>query len=986
MMHPRTFAGRSWSDAERRLLRFAGPEQPKGPEDDVTKLRADLEAEKAKSRGYEQQILEMRTRMDSLEQTVRRVPSTMPALPDNVSPRVAYRGAVDHVLTHIDPAPMPGYGMRYENGVVYRARPGSSRDSWQQLKTMAQVRDNLRRERTARHTWIRDQRTKARFSPNLPMGGVSGDEYLGRTFDALDRRHEAGRPGFRSPGEGHFAAQALYASARGDYVRVESNSSMYIDRTGKDRAHYAEFGGDPLEARGSYYGVGSGNYGPRGPGGGRSIAYPYGYDRQGKIDPADYGVRGGDVSWADRGGKNYASYNYPSRYSPAAPGGDMQRYMRTQSRLRESYADDIEGEYMGDLASGKLRKKLGGDPGWASLEKAMLRASSQWGRDPSRRYGDLAILRSQVGEMNRRDSQRSQQEGMILKIRHAAEEYSFKSDEAPSPSDMPRVEPEVTGVFRSFDLNPQSLFFNRGEKTSIIIPADVLGTQKDYAVQYDPGVWNGDLSDEQFAALKRGGIAIERHESDTATYAQGSSRVPKVEKLTVYFTKSGTFKLNGMPVDIPRNPLYKGPKTPGRAAGLAPQRRGNVPGTFSPSAPRPNEEPVPPTVEVPPPGRTPPTVDTPPPNPRVEPEVVPPNDKVFADWLAVNESLLGPRSMLILSKKNHAALVASGALPKSATYDATQPTLLSLNGSRWKLGEIPLLQRPGKPAVPPRIILEKEGDPLVFSGLDDGTPLSLPTLTAAATRAVQNRASEEADAAGIKDFDVAGENEKIGLIELHDSTDPLIKKEHAWTIGHTLMMLKRYKVAAADSIDYATSSPGALTNAVLARYKAGIRNFHINVLAHGNVGGASFGGKVIAPSQFRDIFVTFPDAKFTLNVTSCYGAGLAPMMRQYVDLASAAPSRVTVFTQSKEDVVNTSTNISDNLSISVYDAAMSKYLMQGVDGRQGKRLTYGEAHLLADRDAKLARRNDAEVHTSSPGAPSRRTAGTDGPERGTRTV
>lgn len=589
MMYPRTFAGRSWSDAERRLLRFAGPEQPKAPEDDVTKLRAELEAVKTRSRGYEQQLLEMRTRMDSLEQTVRRVPSTLPRLPDNVSPRVAVRGAVDNVLTKIDPAPAPGYGMRYERGIVYRARPGAPRDSWQQLKTMAQVRDDLQRERTARHTWIRDQRTKARFSPNLPMGGVSADEYVGRTFDALDRRHEAGRPGFRSPSEGHFATQALYASMRGDYARVESNTSMYIDRTGSDRAHYAQFGGDPLEARDGYYGVGSGYYGPRGPGGGRSIAYPYGYDRQGKIDPADYGVRGGDVSWADRGGKDYASYNYPSRYSPAAAGGDMQKYMRTQSRLRESYADDIESEYMPALENGKLRQKFGADPGWASLEKAMIRASSQWGRDPSRRYGDLAILRSQVGEMSRRDSQRNQQQGMIMKIRNAADQYNAVSPESPSPSDAPRYEPEVQGVYKSFDLNPRNLFFNRGEKTSIVIPADVLGTQRDYAVQYDPGVWNGDLSDEQFAALKRGGIAIERHESDTVTYAQGLSRVPKVEKLTVYFTKSGSFTLNGMPVDIPLNPLYKGPKSPGRAPGMPEQRRGNVPGTYSPSFPRSNE-------------------------------------------------------------------------------------------------------------------------------------------------------------------------------------------------------------------------------------------------------------------------------------------------------------------------------------------------------------------------------------------------------------
>jgi hypothetical protein len=590
MMYPRTFAGRSWSDAECRLLHFAGgPENTKGPEDDVTKLRAELETEKTKNRGYEQQLQEMRSRMDTLEQTARRVPSTLQPLPETLSPRVAIRGAVDHVLTHIAPAPMPGYGMRYEKGIIYRARPGSTRDSWDYMKTMAEVRDEMRRERVARHTWIRDERTKAHYSPNLPMGGVSADEFVGRTFDALDRRHEAGRPGFRSPSEGHFAAQAMYASMRGDYTRVESNTSMYIDRTGKDREHYAQFGGDPLEARNGYYGVGSGYYGPRGPGGGRSIAYPSGYDRQGKIDPADYGVRGGDVSWADRGGANYASYNYPSVYSPAAPGGDMQKYMRTQSRLRESYADDLESDYMPALMSGKLAKKFGGDPGWASLEKAMSRASSQWGRNPSRRYGDLAIMRSQVDEMSRRDAQRSQQEGMIMKIRNMAEQYSIPSTEAPSPSDLPRNEPEVPGVFKSFDVNPQNLFFNRGEKMRIIIPAEVLGTQRDYAVQYDPGVWNGDLSDEQFAALKRGGIAIERHESDTATYAQGLSRVPKVEKLTVYFTKSGAFTLNGMPVDIPRNPLYKGPNSPGRAAGMAPQRRGNVPGTFRPSAPQPNE-------------------------------------------------------------------------------------------------------------------------------------------------------------------------------------------------------------------------------------------------------------------------------------------------------------------------------------------------------------------------------------------------------------
>jgi hypothetical protein len=958
--------GRSWSDAERRLLRFAeGAPERRDDADRVRRLEAALSAEKEKSAGLERRVDEMGARVDALQRTLQRVPEARSAPGRTPDVRDAARGAVEHVVTRIDPAPRRGYVLRKVDNVIYRAVPGSPRDTWEYMTTLAEVRDELQRERTARHAWLREERTKSRYSPNLPVGPVTADEFLGRTFDSLDRRWEAGRPGFRSPSEGHFAAQAFYAARRGDYARVESNHSLYIDRTGSDRAHYAKFGGDPLDARDGYYGVGSGRYGPRGPGG--PAAYPPGYDRRGKIDPADYGVRGGDVSWADRGGADYASYEYPSRFAPAMPGADMQRYMRTQSRLRESYADDIEWEFMDDLHNGALDAELGNDPGYKSLKLAIMRAESQWKQNPSRRYGDLAILRSQIAEMRRRASQRGQQRSFIEKMKTDAAHSSIPATEK-SPSDLPVPEPEVQGGFRSYDVNPQSLFFNRGEKVTIVIPADVLGTQRDYAVSYDPGVWNGDLSDEQFAALKRGGVAIERHESDTATYAQGLSRVPKVEKLTVYFAKSGTFVLNGASVDIPRNPKFEGP-VPGRANAMPPRRRGNVPGSYSPSAPRPNQPGVPAPEPSPPSSPSPGPSPRPAPAPRVTPERSPSvTDATIDAWVKANEGLLLlGRILLPPSETAFKQLQTQGIVDAKAKHDALADTKVTLNGAEWIVGS-------ARSVGSEFYVLRLASDPATVVLMEETTEPTRAKLEAAARRALAARESERADAAGVKSFDVAGDKERIGYVELFDGADKVTRELQKGNALMPSILGRRYDVDPSwKSIDYSKGSNDAFVASLRDLYAKGIRNFYVDVIAHGSTLGAGFGTRQLSPADVAAIVQAFPDCRFTLNVMSCHGAGMDVMMRHFRDVPKAAPGRVTVFTQTKLDVPNFATTVEKNhSSTTAYNVALAKYLLQGVGGRPGQRLTYGEAHLKADIDAKIAEKTDAEAMRSGMG----KTAGT----------
>ncbi len=435
-------------------------EHPQAPDERIRQLQEQVNALQLRNAYLESLLPATQHSVAAAGHALNRVPSNTlfrPRHPPNG--RDLGRAPVQRVLSNIDPRPVPGTVFRYEHGSIYRAKPGAPRTDWQYVKDMAQVRDDMRRERTERHTWLRNQRTKSHDSPNLPGGGVSGEEYMLHVFDSLDRRWEAGRPGFRSPSEAHFAAQTMAAVQDGYYTHVESNTSVYIDRTGKDREHHARFGGDPRGASAMFDGT-----------------------------------------------------------------------LRTPRPMRP-YQDPLVARYAAD-------------PGYKSLMKAMEHSESFGAAD--RRYAD-AVFESQIGQMARRQYQRET-------MRRAVQDLWDEDNAGRSPSDTTEV---PNGYVARSVSSSESAFIERGssaDRIHIVIPKEVAGTTRDFSCTYTVSTWNGDLEDGTFATLRHAGIAIHRIEDPHAVYYSGLTQIPKVRKVAFFFTRPGTYFINGLPVVVPGNP------------------------------------------------------------------------------------------------------------------------------------------------------------------------------------------------------------------------------------------------------------------------------------------------------------------------------------------------------------------------------------------------------------------------------------------------
>lgn len=234
-----------------------------------------------------------------------------------------------------------------------------------------------------------------------------------------------------------------------------------------------------------------------------------------------------------------------------------------------------------------------------------------------------------------------------------------------------------------------------------------------------------------------------------------------------------------------------------------------------------------------------------------------------------------------------------------------------------------------------------------------------------------------------KGFEVA-DSEPMGYIEFMDLSDRLTKSISAEGQQFPSLLAERYNVVRApgSSIDASKgrNPMAALRAQVKTLTENGVKNVYLSVYAHGSDDAMHFGDNDVKPSEFTALFAEFPDCKFTLNTISCYGGGISEEMRRFKDHEGAQNQRVSVFTQTKGDVVNIGTKNTENFA-TLYNAALAKYLAQGVNGRPGPRLTYGQAHLKADRFARMGQGTDAEVNVSMPGDMSRRTAGTMDPNQ-----
>lgn len=251
-----------------------------------------------------------------------------------------------------------------------------------------------------------------------------------------------------------------------------------------------------------------------------------------------------------------------------------------------------------------------------------------------------------------------------------------------------------------------------------------------------------------------------------------------------------------------------------------------------------------------------------------------------------------------------------------------------------------------------------------------------------AKKAIEYRKSEEDDKARMgSGFEIAGDNEPMAYIELADRSDKLTSgiQRSAWGFPEVLASRYRLYKEEADALDLSQSAnPLDSVRQRLTHYHSkGVRNFYLNVFAHGSHNGMHFGkDKAILGASMTDLFEEFKDCRFTLNSVSCFGGGMNVAMENFRDTEDAQSGRVAVFTQTKDNVVNFAPGSRYVGYSTIYNEALARHLMQGVNGRPGKKLTYGEAHLLADKEARKIMGTDAQAQVSRPGRQSVKTADT----------
>ncbi len=268
-------------------------------------------------------------------------------------------------------------------------------------------------------------------------------------------------------------------------------------------------------------------------------------------------------------------------------------------------------------------------------------------------------------------------------------------------------------------------------------------------------------------------------------------------------------------------------------------------------------------------------------------------------------------------------------------------------------------------AINPQIRMQISGQEIVKSR----HPLTL--LRSCAQKAVLRYESEQKDAAGMKHFEIAGK-EPLGYVEVADLSNDLMRETVNGTKMFPQALALRYNVlvpegGAVTDLSISGLDPERTLHARIQKlYDMGVRNFYVNIQAHGTPMGFGFGGNRLTPSQVTSLFTTFSDCRFTVNTIACYGGGMNETFARYADFSSAQRGRVTVITQTKGDTVNRSIYYSGNDRASIYQAALARALVRGDSA--GRRLTFGEAHLLADQEARERGYTDAGAFRSNPGA------------------
>lgn len=239
-------------------------------------------------------------------------------------------------------------------------------------------------------------------------------------------------------------------------------------------------------------------------------------------------------------------------------------------------------------------------------------------------------------------------------------------------------------------------------------------------------------------------------------------------------------------------------------------------------------------------------------------------------------------------------------------------------------------------------------------------------------QAKENRKKEIEDPTKIRNFNLP-KNEQIGYIGLYDpDPDDVISAGTLDDVKYFPEMMSSlgYKMVSNEEGKYAfgvsdTQPETIIENQIKEFLKRGVKNIYIKLDCHGNEYGAYFPGGVLTPRELMTIFDKYQECNFYISTVACRGAGFADALKRYND-PTGKEGRIVVFLQSKIYALNQEGRLkgiegvrgAPKIFSSYYDVFLANYLINGRN--------YGEAHLLADQDAKKLVPCDAEVWKSGP--------------------
>ena len=255
-----------------------------------------------------------------------------------------------------------------------------------------------------------------------------------------------------------------------------------------------------------------------------------------------------------------------------------------------------------------------------------------------------------------------------------------------------------------------------------------------------------------------------------------------------------------------------------------------------------------------------------------------------------------------------------------------------------------------------------------------------PEIRASAIKAVlatarSRRASETADAANVRSFDLP-RGESILYTGVFDQTDPT-EENHARHFG-AFLGSRGYDIVGGgtDTFPATMNLLGSLESRFDNALRAGIRNHYLYFSVHGSGTRIAFdtpsGGTLyLEPSQLMNLFKKskYNDCRFVLRMNCCNSGGFrsGEMMEQF--RAAGESGRISVFIQTKPELPNpirttdTSARNPDGSRSRNFDTPYDYYLVHFLN--QG--MTYGQAHVAADEATKRAWPGlDAGVFRSTP--------------------